>query len=50
MSFRASVSRTLPPAEAASCQRTANMQAEGPAAVFGNRASHLHLPGSGGRI
>jgi|CZKT01.1.fsa_nt_gi hypothetical protein len=42
MPFRASLSRTLPRSERPRRQRTANKQAEGPAAASGFRASHLH--------
>jgi hypothetical protein len=41
MSFRASLGQRLPPAEAPSHQRTANKHEDDPAAVSGNRASHL---------
>jgi hypothetical protein len=40
-----------PPLRAArSCYQTAATKIKGPTAVSGNRASDLHLPGSGGRI
>ena len=50
MPIRADPSHSVSPTEAPSRQRTANNQAEDPAAVSGNRASDLHLPGRRGRM
>ena len=46
----ASLVHQLPCCEARSCCHGAAIQQEGPTAVPGDQASHLQLPGSGGKI